>query len=161
MRSMLCVLCVVVQFPVVEGPCKRYAMARHVCQPTTASRGRRWHMVCSTEGYRMNITRGSTGRWQCRNLHNPNRPHASPHASTTTPVRRLRIPPAVGETLTIQPCYAWELFLWARNMRCRGHFTAAIARESNTTTVHVARRPKEVTARRRGHYGVGLGVPRD
>jgi hypothetical protein len=27
-------------FPVVEGPCKRYAMARHVCQATTASRGR-------------------------------------------------------------------------------------------------------------------------
>jgi hypothetical protein len=28
-------------FPVVEGPCKRYAMTRHVCQATTASRGRR------------------------------------------------------------------------------------------------------------------------
>ncbi len=27
--------------PVVEGPCKRYAMARRVCQATTASRGRR------------------------------------------------------------------------------------------------------------------------
>jgi hypothetical protein len=26
----LCVLCVVVLFSVVEGPCKRYAMARHV-----------------------------------------------------------------------------------------------------------------------------------
>jgi hypothetical protein len=37
----LCVLCVVVLFPVVEGPCKRYVMALHVCQATTASRGRR------------------------------------------------------------------------------------------------------------------------
>ncbi len=37
----LCVLCVVALFPVVEGPCKRYAMTRHVCQVPTASRGRR------------------------------------------------------------------------------------------------------------------------
>jgi hypothetical protein len=34
----LCVLCVVGLFSVVEGPCKRYVMARHVCQATTLER---------------------------------------------------------------------------------------------------------------------------
>jgi hypothetical protein len=37
----LWVLCVVVLFSIVEGPCKRYAMALHVCQATTASWGSR------------------------------------------------------------------------------------------------------------------------
>jgi hypothetical protein len=51
----LCVLCVVVLFPVVEGPCKRYVKARHVCQATTASRGRRRSV--SPEGDCMNKTK--------------------------------------------------------------------------------------------------------
>jgi hypothetical protein len=51
----LCVLCVVALFSVVEGPCKRYAMTRHVCQVTTASRGRRRSV--SPEADRMNKTK--------------------------------------------------------------------------------------------------------
>ncbi len=56
-------------FPVVEGPCKRYAMARHVYQAaaTTTSRpggGRR--RCVSPEADRMNKMRGATGGWQCR-----------------------------------------------------------------------------------------------
>jgi len=44
----LCVLCVVVLFSVVEGPCKRYAMTQHVYQVMTASLGRR--LSVSPEG---------------------------------------------------------------------------------------------------------------
>jgi hypothetical protein len=51
----LCVLCVVALFPVVEGPCKRYAMALHVCQATTASQGSR--QSDSPEGDHMNKTK--------------------------------------------------------------------------------------------------------
>jgi hypothetical protein len=51
----LCVLCVVVLFSVVEGPCKRYAMTRHVCQVTTASRGRRRSAKSSSKGWRASL----------------------------------------------------------------------------------------------------------
>jgi hypothetical protein len=83
--DVLCVLGVVVLFSVVEGPCKRYHMRpwpgtydRPLLPPGAAD-------VCSPEEDRMKKTRGCTGRWQCTDIHNQNRPHAFPHASTTTP----------------------------------------------------------------------------
>ncbi len=91
--SVLCVvLCVVVLFSVVEGPCKRYAMARHVCQATTASWGSSLRQSVSPKGDCINKMRGSKDGWQCRwNLHNQNSPQAFPHAPTTTPVSGLQI----------------------------------------------------------------------
>jgi hypothetical protein len=87
-------------FPAVWGPCKRYAMAPthmagHNCHPGLQT-------ACSLDGDCVNKKRGSTGKWQCRNLHNQNSPHAFPHTSTTTPVCRLCVPTAVGEALG--PC---------------------------------------------------------
>ncbi len=48
-------------FSVVEGPCKRYAVAQYVCQATSASLGRRQSV--SPKGDHMNKMRGSTGGW--------------------------------------------------------------------------------------------------
>ncbi len=79
---------------VCHGPAR---MSGHNCLQGPQSLRRQ---SVSPEGDHMNKTRGSTGGWQCRwNPHNQNRPHAFPHASTTTPISRLCNAPTVGETL--------------------------------------------------------------
>ncbi len=44
----------------LEGPCKRYAMARHVCQATTASLGRRRSVSPEEQNERFRVCRVST-----------------------------------------------------------------------------------------------------
>ncbi len=79
-------------FSAVEGPCKRYAMA-----PTRMS-----GYNCLPEGdHGVNKTRGSTGRCQCRNLHNQNRPGAPrfPSHLDYYSCPQTSRSPAVGEAL--------------------------------------------------------------